>query len=335
NSYLEWIELPHYRLPGFGKVERFDPVVFNFPHGDSIFVDPGLAGHDYYAIIRRNGIAFAGNDIQKYLTDPEGFNAMARDAYKKQFGVKARPIDKEENYIKRCVGLPGERIELRDRELYINEKHIDNPTEVQFNYFFRLKSPSMLAKVREALDLTELDFGSLGNGQKNYSEVALTNAEYEQLIGMNVLDTIMREDVSSLAGILDIFPNSALAPYNTWTSDNFGPIAIPADGWTYEINLQTLPLYRRVIEVYEGNKVEVKGDQVYINDQAVTEYTFKQNYYWMMGDNRHNSADSRFWGFVPETHVVGKAVFTWFSKENVAQHGSSRIRWNRMFRLVQ
>jgi signal peptidase I len=333
NSYVEWIELPYYRLPGFGKVDRYDPVVFNFPHGDSIIVDPVLAGHDYYAILRKQGIAFAGNDLNVYLEDPEGYKARARNRFAKEFGIKARPIDKEENYIKRCVGLPGDRIEMRDRQVYINDKALENPSEVQYNYYFRLKNQAQLQKVREELDLTELDFGNTGN-QKNYGLLALTDGEYEKLMAMNVVDTIVLEDQSNLAGQLEIFPNSMMAPYNTWTPDNFGPIAIPADGWTYEINIETLPLYHRVIEVYEGNEVEVRDNQVYINGELATEYTFKQNYYWMMGDNRHNSADSRFWGFVPETHVVGKAVFTWFSKENALQHGSSDIRWNRMFRLV-
>lgn len=339
NSYVEWISLPNYRLPGFGDVDRYDPVVFNFPHGDTILAHPALAGHDYYARIRDRGVQIAGG-YDAYSQNPEQYNKQARNFYRNNpsqpIDIKARPIDKAENYIKRCMGLPGETLEIRNREVYINGERVDNPEGVQFDYILRLQNPAMIGKVREMLDLTDQDFDrDPRTGRLLESRISLTNSEREKLLAMNVVDTLYLDDQSGLRGTLSMFPNVNRAPYNTWDPDNYGPVHIPAEGETITLTAENLPVYQRAIQVYEGNDLEIDADgTIRINGEATTEYTFKQNYYWMMGDNRHNSADSRFWGFVPHTHVVGKAVFTWLSMQNEQQHGESKIRWNRMFQLV-
>ncbi|MDG1261814.1 MAG: S26 family signal peptidase [Flavobacteriales bacterium] len=333
NSYLEWIQLPNYRLPGFGDVERYDPVVFNFPHGDSVVAHPSTAGHDYYALLRNVGKQMAGSP-EAYVADKVTYDERAKAYYQKQLkaDIKARPIDKEENYIKRCVALPGETIEIRDRQVFLDGEAMENPDGLQYNYTLKLKNPEMISKIIEKLGLTNVDFGQERNGV-NYGKVALTQGEVDQLTALNVVDTMFLESQASNQGQLIVFPNSLQAPYNTWDQDNYGPVTLPAKGKTYDLNLENLPIYERVISVYEGNDLEVRDGQILINGEVVTSYTFAQDYYWMMGDNRHNSADSRMWGFVPESHVVGKAVFTWFSKQNEAQHGESKIRWDRMFQV--
>ncbi|MCH2199999.1 MAG: S26 family signal peptidase [Flavobacteriales bacterium] len=337
NSYVEWWSLPYFRLPGFGDVDRYDPVVFNFPHGDSVLVHPQLAGHDYYAIIRNRGVQIAGS-YEAYDTDPEGYNEQARRSFtqspRQPIGIKRRPVDKAENYIKRCIGLPGEDLEIRDRVVYINNEAIETPEGVQFNYKVALNNPLEIKRVKDKLELTDLDFGTTEQGLMDESTIALTASEVEKLKAMNVTASIELEDQSTTRGTMTIFPNSQQAPYDSWDVDNFGPLHIPAKGESIDLNLDNLPLYRRAISVYEDNELEVKDGVIYINGELASSYTFQQDYFWMMGDNRHNSADARMWGFVPEDHIVGKAVFTWFSKQNEVQHGESKIRWERMFRTV-
>jgi signal peptidase I len=334
NSYVEWVKLPNFRLPGFGKVERYDPVVFNFPHGDTVIAHPSYAGHDYYALLRKVGESLAGSP-EAYVDQKDFYNEKAKAEYQKalKVDIKSRPIDKEENYIKRCIVLPGETIEIKDRQVYINDVALVNPEGLQYDYIMKLKNPAMLKKVLDKLELTNIDFEVNERQMVNHGVVSLTASEVEQLRNMNVVDTLYLESQAFHKGILSIFPNSLQAPYNTWDPDNFGPLTLPKEGVAMELNPTNWPLYQRAIGVYEGNDVKLEDGQIFINGEVSTSYTFKQDYYWMMGDNRHNSADSRMWGYVPESHVVGKAVFTWFSKQNEAQHGESKIRWNRMFRV--
>lgn len=332
NSYVEWIQLPNYRLPGFGDVERYDPVVFNFPHGDTVIAHPKYAGHDYYSLLRNVGVRLAGSP-EAYLEQKDFYNEKAKDEYRRAFKVdiKSRPIDKEENYIKRCIALPGETLEIKDRQVYINGEALENPEGLQYDYIMKLTNPAMVKKVVEKLDLTNIDFESDERGNVNHGVVSLTKSEVEKLRSMNVLDTLYLESQAYHKGILSVFPNSLQAPYNTWDPDNFGPVKLPAKGESIALTTENWPLYERAIDVYENNDVNVEDGQIFINGEPASSYTFKQDYFWMMGDNRHNSADSRMWGFVPESNVVGKAVFTWFSKQNEAQHGESKYRWDRMF----
>ncbi|MFN9393347.1 MAG: S26 family signal peptidase [Flavobacteriales bacterium] len=356
NSYVEWFNLPYFRLPGLGRVERFDPVVFNFPHGDTILVDAYYAGHDYYQILRTEALYLAGNRFDEYKANRTRYEAMARRNFgqkkvcesckagrqtRKGYpigGVKDRPVDKKENYIKRCIGLPGESLQIINRQVYINGKPIENPEGLMFSYYFGVSSANVLGKVEEEMDIPGRMLEPVGQdslGRYVY-RASFTDYEFRKL-SKNKDIRFIEVSNDSLAGenMMEIFPNSPMAPFNTWTRDNLGPLRIPAAGESIDLTPANIAMYKRVITVYEGATWEERDGGIVINGVPASSYTFKYNYYWMMGDNRHQSADSRYWGFVPETHIVGKAVFTWFSKEKEEYHGSSRIRWSRIFRMVE
>jgi signal peptidase I len=238
-----------------------------------------------------------------------------------------RPVDKRENYIKRCQGTPGDTLSLVNAQVYVNGKAAPNPPGEQTDYTVSTTGVDLNPQVLQDLNISNYEGAVLptmtqesANALKGYSNVK------------SVVPNI------AMKGMIDfqIFPNSQNKlkdhKYN-WNVDNFGPVIIPKKGWTVKLDTLTLPIYRRAITVYEGNKLEQIGNDILINGQKTTSYTFKLNYYWMMGDNRHDSLDSRFWGFVPEDHIVGKALFIWMSWDD---NGSffSKIRWNRLFRGI-
>jgi signal peptidase I len=353
NSYLDWFSLPYMRTPGFGKVERFDPVVFNFPNGDTVLIDPYYVGHNYYELLRNEAITLAGGNIDTYLSDKSKYEAMARNNFNdkkvckscrentpggrgnlKIGGTRYRPLDKKEMYIKRCIGLPWETLEVRDGQVFINGSAIENKAGMMWNYLISVSSPSAISKLQR-------DFGKLNselqmmNQEGNLLLVPLTSDEAYKMKGMTAdFPSVVQFQDTTTDNSLSIYPNSADYPFSEWSSDRFGPMTIPAEGMTIEMSHDAFVRYSRVIGAYEGNSIAEKDGKIFINGQEAATYTFKQNYYFMMGDNRHHSADSRFWGFVPEDHIVGKAVFTWFSKENMDYHGSNKIRWDRIFHLV-
>jgi signal peptidase I len=355
NSYTEAMSLPYFRLPGFGSVERLDPVVFNFPHGDTIMVDPFYAGHDYYSYLRKEAIVLA-NGYDKYAQNPERYEHMARNnfAIKKVCqvcgfersqrnpkplaigGIRYRPMDKRENYVKRCVGLPGDELSIINRQVHINGQPQQDPEGVMQSYRFTVKSPAALKKIYAEFKVNINDRNSLPGGAEPVYQSSFTASDYEKLKGnSDVLSIEVNND--TLPESFDpqaLFPNSPLEPFNKWTRDNFGPIHIPAKGETVALTPENIALYRRVIQNYENNTLQIQDGKAIINGSAAESYTFKQNYYWMMGDNRHQSADSRYWGFVPEDHIVGKPVFTWMSKEDPNYQETGELRWKRMFRFV-
>ncbi len=352
NSYVDWFSLPYLRLPGFGHVERFDPVVFNFPNGDTILVDPFYAGHDYFSYVRKEGMFLAGG-YDKYKLDPETYDKLARNNFETAHtckicarekrvrnypinGLRARPMDKKENYVKRCIGLPGENLSIINRQVHINDQAIENPTGLMYSYIVRVNSVTALDKIYKEFKVNINDRNRGTDEEGNVATLSsFSQSDYEKLkTWPDVISIEVNNDTVSTEP-LALYPNSPLEPFNSWTRDNFGPIHIPSKGETIELNANNVALYRRVIATYENNKFENKGGQIFINDQPATSYTFKQDYYWMMGDNRHQSADSRYWGFVPEDHIVGKPVFTWFSKESIEYQESGEIRWSRMFKRVK
>lgn len=351
SSYVNWFELPYFRLPGLGKVERFDPVVFNFPNGDTIMVDPFFAGHDYHDFIRREAIRIAGS-LSEFEKNPDGFFAKARTNFENGKcsacrgisgstgsiqGIRPRPVDKKENYVKRCVGLPGDNLKIVDRQLYINDQPVANPEFMQFNYDILVANPAAIKKIYNEIGVNN---GDRNEGQRYgagivYTRIPLTQAEAERVKGFSdVLELVVENDSVGTATPLSMYPNSLEMPFANWTKDNFGPIHIPAKGEKIELTPENAILYKRVITAYEGNSWEQRDGKIFINGEPSTHYTFKQDYYWMMGDNRHQSLDSRFWGFVPEDHIVGKPVFTWFSKSNPEYQENTSIRWKRMFKFV-
>ena len=362
-SYLEWFSLPYMRLPGFGDVERLDPVVFNFPHGDTVMVHAELVGFDYYQYLKKEAILEAGKSYETYLTNPEKYMAKARSnfdngqckVYKAERGgrvsdriegIKVRPVDKMENYVKRCVGIAGDDLEIRDRQIFINGEAQDNPEMLQYNYRFKALY-SHVDKLVEKLAFSASEVSprlievakaiqerQLNSGQAIDWMIPLTAGEAKKLENNKFITEMEMVRYPSNPGLM--FPYSDDPAFGHWTLDDFGPVHIPAAGESIELTAENVELYERTITAYEGHTLKKQGDQVLIDGVVATSFTFTQNYYWMMGDNRHNSLDSRYWGFVPETHVVGKPVFTWFSKENEQFHGQGRsgVRWDRMFRLV-
>ncbi len=236
-----------------------------------------------------------------------------------------RPIDKQENYIKRCVAIAGDTLAILNAQIYINNKPEPNPVNYQPSY---LVHTTVTGIDPEAIK----DLGITTRQQITPEDVELlmTPQAAEHLKGYLAVKSI--HEYYQLRGVYDpdIFPHD---PHLRWNVDNYGPIIIPKKGWTVKLDTLNFPVYRRAIQVYENNKVELVGNDILINGKKTNTYTFKMDYYWMMGDNRHNSEDSRFWGFVPEDHIVGKALFTWMSVDS-SKSFLSNIRWKRVFRGI-
>ena len=241
-----------------------------------------------------------------------------------------RPVDKKENYVKRCVGVPGDKIELINAQLMVNDAPQQEPEGMkkQWHYNVSTKGTGLNPNILyEKYDITEGGYGR----NKNEYNLTLTNESRDAIQSFTNVSSIKRQ--YEKAGIYAdyIFPHDK---NYKWNNDNFGPITVPSAGETVSITTKNLSIYKDIIERYENNKLEVVSGEIYINDKLATTYTFAMDYFWMMGDNRHNSADSRFWGFVPENHIVGKALFVWMSWDKNAK-GLKKIRWNRLFRSVK
>jgi signal peptidase I len=231
--------------------------------------------------------------------------------------------------------MPGDNLKIVDRQVYINDQAIENPKDLMFSYIVWVKNVTTLDKIYSEFKVNINDRRSGTDATGNLATLSsFTQEGYEKLKTWSEVISIEVNNDTINDEPLALYPNSPLEPFNTWTRDNFGPIHIPAKGETIDLNANNIALYKRVITSYENNIWTERDGAIYINGVAATTYTFKQDYYWMMGDNRHQSADSRYWGFVPEDHIVGKPVFTWFSKESKDYQETGEIRWNRMFRLV-
>ena len=309
-SYSELIKWPYKRIAGLGDVERNDIVVFNFPTGDTVIV--GAENPDYYAQMRALAAYY---DISL---------AEARKLINKRAEVIVRPVDKREHYIKRCVGLPGDTLSYVDGQLYVNGQVAEDPMNMQYNYWVRTNG-TPLNKMR--LKEMGISFDDMAGNSANLYNLPLTGEMVEKLKGFTNVTSVERIVLSEPSP--DIFPFDTLN--YKWSTDNFGPLYIPKKGETVKLTPQNISLYERVIGVYEGNDLKIDDGVIYINGKATDSYTFNMDYYWMMGDNRHGSADSRFWGFVPEDHVVGKAWIVWFSLDKDNSFLKA-IRWNRLFK---
>ncbi|MFI3305216.1 MAG: signal peptidase I [Rikenellaceae bacterium] len=305
-SFSELIKLPYNRLAGLKSIERNDVVVFNFPAGDTVLLENQSA--TYYDVLRAYQSAYG--------------ETRGRERLNSDYTVITRPVDKRENYIKRLVGMPGDTVELRATTLFVNGVEELQPEGEQHIYNVRTSQPLSRAQIRQ-LNITE------GSNNGTSYQIPLTAASIEAMAKMS--NVISVDPYEAMGHNTDVFPHSTLYP---WNQDNFGPLWIPQSGATVELTTQNLPLFERVISLYEGNDLRVEGDDIYINGERATSYTFKMNYYWMMGDNRHNSADSRFWGYVPEDHVVGKASFVWLSLDAEGSFPFN-IRWDRLFKKIR
>ena len=309
-SYSQIISNDYRRLKGFSKVERDDIVVFGFPHGDTILKAAPM--DDYYTHVRINGRAYT----------------------EKMYGpIVVRPNDKKDNYVKRCVAIAGDTLSVVNGKVIVNgipQKDIEG---IQNTYTVYTNGTTINPKVMQKLDINPDDY-YYDSSLPGYPALPLTQEAYKQVVAMvNVVEVRQNIDVYPPE-----YPDSPimLFPFSEnykWTRDNYGPIWIPKAGATTEINANNYHLYQRIITAYEGNTFEVKDGKIYINGQQSNTYTFKQDYYFMMGDNRHNSLDSRYWGFVPEDHIVGTPAIIWFSTDKNKSFPSN-IRWNRLFNFI-
>ena len=339
-SYTDLIQWDYERVSGLEEIEQGDIVVFNYPAGDVATTNPGVI--DLHGLCYAYGKQELGGrfPITDTTTAEEARDiyAMYYDAgkriiesYPNEFGeILYRPVDRRENYVKRCIGLPGNTLEIKDKVVYIDGKPMEQPTNVQFNYRIKFRQ-SMPEKLRHELGISKEDlqnFRLYSNGG-GIGELPLTYANYEALKNNSKLvESISIVNRDETDGIYPLNGNTG------WTVDNYGPVWIPKRGESIALTPENIAIYERPIVAYEGNTLDVKDGKIFINGQECDSYTFKMDYYWMMGDNRHNSADSRCWGFVPEDHIVGKALFVWLSLDKDRGWFDGKIRWNRLFRSV-
>jgi signal peptidase I len=302
-SYTELVQWGYHRLPGFGHIERNDVVVFNFPAGDTVALEV-QQDQDYYSLLRN------------YNND--------RAFVKNNFTVLSRPVDKKENYIKRCVGIPGDTIEVRGGYLYVGNKLSKQYPHAKMTYTIATNGQVSLDEFVEEQDMNPEELNYDPN-----SKMYIANLSNDQVAAIKKMNGV----IAIAPFVLDkndtrdnAFPNDT-ANFK-WNRDFYGPFIVPKAGQQVTLSLQNIALYQRIIANYEHNSLDIKDGKIIINGKETTTYTFQMNYYWMMGDNRHNSADSRYFGFVPDDHIVGKAWFVWLS------FGNKGIRWNRLFRSI-
>jgi len=295
-SYLSWPQLPYLRFPRFEKIKNNDIVVFNWPR-DTLF--------------------------NMYLPADKRYD---------------KPIDKKTNYVKRCVGIPGDSLQIKDGIVFINGKELILPERAKPQYSYKAvydgKTPIDFDYLLRDMNITD-GVGFIDNEKRDtliFRALTFDGAErLRNVPGITAVNRIINKGAED--GIFPDFQDGKPSVTNNWNCDNFGPIYIPQAEKTVVLDQKSLPFYKIIITEYEGNKLRTEGDAIYINDKKVTSYTFKQNYYWMMGDNRHNSLDARYFGYTPEDHVVGKPIFIWMSWDSNGK-GLDKIRWERVFTTV-
>ena len=364
-SYIDAVQWDYERVAGIEPIERGDIVVFNYPAGDVATTNPAVI--DVHTMCYAYGLELnpqlSGIDTMQAGEAYPLYKKIYNDgleyikSYPEEFGeLLHRPVDRRENYVKRCIGLPGEVLEIRNKSIYINGKELERQKNVQYNYNVVLTRPlteeqrhdlgiskddlqalqavypqNITKEARLVLGLSQGFVDSLRNANRKIlvGQLPLTVETYDRLkADKRLCKSIKIADQNSTFGIYPLNGNTR------WTVDDYGPVWIPKRGESVELTPENIAIYERPIVAYEGNSLEVKGDKILINGNEADSYTFKMDYYWMMGDNRHNSADSRCWGFVPEDHIVGKALFVWLSLDKDRGWFNGKLRLSRMFRSV-
>jgi len=310
-SYVEWIHIPYTRwFPA--PVKRNDVVVFNFPAGDTVINKEGYQSEQpYYDVARMLGNGDINVGRQVIFNDPD------------QYPLIVRPVDKQENYIKRCVGVAGDTLQIKNQIVFINGRETKLPDYSETNYIVTTGGQQLDETVMH--DEYDID---INNGEE-FQQTGVPN-RYAMLLTAIARDKMIKSGLAkNITPYLDssrqVYPYD---PQYNWTKDNYGPFWIPKKGATLTLNTFNYPFYERAIRDYEKNKLEIQNGKIFINGRESNSYTFKMDYYWMMGDNRHQSQDSRYWGFVPEDHVVGEAWMIWMSWKN-------GVRWSRLFKKIK
>lgn len=305
-SYSARLQLPYKRLRGLSRVRRNDIIVFNFPEGDTMVVQ--YPGQNYYSLVRQYG--------REYILD--------------EFDITTHPVDRRENYVKRCIGLPGDRIQIVDGNILINDREIAGINGQKYKYYVTTYGQPLPEALTDSL---RIDKSSVTYNPVNSLHVLyLTHGQLELLRSFREVRSIKRYSEPRLS-----FQNQEIFPHDRnyrWTGDNFGPLKVPARGDSIGLDLLNLPLFSRIIDVYEDNDLQVTDGRILINGVEKDTYTFGMDYYFVIGDNYHNSADSRYWGFVPEDHLLGKAVMVWFSMEP-EKAGMEGLRKQRIFNTIK
>lgn len=337
-SYIDWPHWDYRRVKGFGNVKLNDIVVFNYPAGDTICTELPYQT-EYYRLAYDYGQMLYtekyGNPDFSTMSDTLIYDLYQKvyamgSAYLRENGqslkmgtISTRPTDRRENYVKRCVGLPGQTLQIKDHIVYLDGKANKEPDNVQYSYYVKLKQ-SIPEEVMQEYGISTEQLRDLNQ----FGTMPLTQAAKKGLESRTDIVESIRLNTDAPVG--EVYPRNG----NTgWTRDNYGPVWIPAKGKSIKLNMKNIAVYERAIRAYEGNELKVENGKIFINGKESDEYTFKLDYYWMMGDNRHNSADSRYWGFVPEDHIVGKPIFVWWSSDP-DRSGFGGVRWNRLFKWV-
>ncbi len=326
-SWSDIIHWPYKRLAGTGRVKNNDPIVFNFPAGDTVVVENQVTS--YYEIVRSTARDYRDRDYNasQPVKSEAFYMDLARKEVRDRFHIIYRPVDRRDNYVKRCIALPGDTLLIKGGTVFVNGKRVPENKSQQTTYTVNTSGTTINPKAFERLNISK--------------------ADQQLFMGAYILPLTKDNAaaISKFSNVTDVQPiferEGEVAPYifpysklMKWNQDNFGPLWIPKKGTTVKIDTSNICLYDRIIDVYENNDLRVEGGKIFINNVQADSYRFKMDYYWMMGDNRHNSADSRYWGFVPEDHIIGKPKFIWLSIDKEAK-GLKKIRFGRMFMRVR
>ena len=326
-TYIDWPQWDYHRLKGLGNVKRNDIVVFNFPAGDTVALK--MQNPDYYTLVH-----YYGRDAIHRNKDLYG-------------DIIYRPVDRRENYVKRCVGLPGDTFHIINNDIYIDGIKQQRPKNMQLNYYVATNGVRINEQQFRDMDISVAD-RTLLNNENGYSQIMAllgiepeTNGEFNPVYRLPLTEKALKK-IKNYSFVTKVIPEPGyfggdtypLVSSNNWTRSDYGPVWIPRKGETIQLTLENLPVYERIIRNYEKNILEVKDSKIFINGKESPSYTFKMDYYMMLGDNRDNSADSRYWGFVPEDHIVGKPLFVWMSLDNDRGLFDGRFRTSRFLKNV-